>query len=296
MNITLARTYLAVLDLRNFNRAAEYLNVTQSTVTTRINSLESLVGQRLFHRSRSGVEPTDAGQRFRTYAEMIIQIWKQAQQDLLLPNARSTQFKFAAESALWPGLAKDFLKKIYRDNANISVLVENKSADAINSCLAQGIYDAALLYDVRPRTNVVFEYLFEEQLVLVSTTPRTQCVWHPEYTYVEWGRDFDMEHAKIKPPEITPPVIINYGNWALDWIEELGGSAYFPTRMIFDKVEEGTLHVVPDVNPFTRSVWFSYREKMAENDWFPQILNDLKEISERLKERNAGFIKKWKLL
>lgn len=295
MNITLAKTFLSVLENRNFNRSAEYLNVTQSTVTTRINALEERVGQRLFERSRAGVEPTVAGLRFRPYAEMMLQIWSQAQQELTLPNERATQFKIGAEAGLWTGMMDEWMLNLYADRTDISLLVENKSADTLNACLAQGIYDAALLYDVQPRTNVAFDYLFEENLVLVSTTPRVRSAWHPDYIYVEWGRDFGIEHAKIKPPEITPPVIINEGPWALDWIEKKGGSAYFPTRLIFDKVERGELFVVPDINVFTRSVWISYQDKLKDSEWFMEAYRELEAIAERLNEKNRAFRNKWHL-
>ena len=47
MNISALKTFLTVVDLGNLNKAAERLNVTQSTVTARLDSLEEALGQRL---------------------------------------------------------------------------------------------------------------------------------------------------------------------------------------------------------------------------------------------------------
>lgn len=293
MNISLARTFLAVLEHRNFNRAAEILNVTQSTVTMRINSLEDRIGQKLFLRNRAGVEPTAAGWAFRPYAEMLIQVWQQARQEVTLPIERSTLFRVGAEPGLWQGVMEDWVLKITQERPGISLLIENKTADNLNACLAQGIYDAALMYDARPRTNVAFDFLYDEQLVLVSTTPRGRTACHPEYTYVEWGPDFRMEHAKLQPENITPPVTINHGSWALQWIERRGGSAYFPIRMIEDKVERGELYVVPGINAFSRSVWISYLERLMQSEWFPPVLQDLQEMARLRSERNVAFKKRW---
>lgn len=293
MNITLAKTFLAVLEHRNFNRAGEVLNVTQSTVTMRINSLEDQIGQKLFVRSRAGVEPTAVGWKFRPYSEMMIQIWQQARQEVTLPVERSTRFKIGVEPGLWQGLTEDWVLKISQEKQELSLLIENKPADVLNSCLAQGLYDAAILYDARPRTNVAFDYLYEEQLVLVSTTPRGRASWHPEYVYVEWGPDFRIEHAKLQPEEITPPVTINHGSWALSWIERRGGSAYFPIRMIQEKVERGELYVVPDINAFNRSVWVSYQERLKEIDWFPPLLQNLQEMAKAAGENDQAFKKQW---
>ncbi|MDA0218543.1 MAG: LysR family transcriptional regulator [Proteobacteria bacterium] len=44
MNVEQARTFLEVLATGNFNRAAERLHVTQSTVSARIRALEETLG------------------------------------------------------------------------------------------------------------------------------------------------------------------------------------------------------------------------------------------------------------
>jgi LysR family transcriptional regulator, flagellar master operon regulator len=295
MNITLAKTFLAVLEHRNFNRAGEVLNVTQSTVTMRINSLEEQIGQKLFIRSRAGVEPTAVGWNFRRYSEMLIQIWQQARQELTLPVDRSTRFKIGAEPELWQGLMEDWVIGISQKKKDLSLLIETKTAEVLNSCLAQGLYDAAILYDARPRTNIALHFLYEEHLVLVSTTPRVRSNWHPEYIYVEWGQDFRIEHAKLQPEGLTPPITINQGSWALSWIERQGGSAYFPTRMVEQKVELGKLYVVPGVPSLSRSVWVSYQERLKESDWFPQILQDLRDMASATADRDEALRKRWKV-
>lgn len=295
MNITLAKTFLAVLEHRNFNRAADVLNVTQSTVTMRINTLEEQLGQKLFVRSRAGVEPTSVGWHFRPYSEMMIQIWQQARQEITLPVDRSTRFKIGAESSVWQGLVEEWILKVSEGNKKLSLLIENKTADVLNSHLAQGLLDAAVMYDARPRTNVAYDFVCDEHIVLVSKTPRARTSFHPEYVYVEWGQDFRIEHAKVQPEEITPPVTINDGEWALRWIERRGGSAYFPIPLIEERVERGELYVVPDVPAFYRSVWISYQERLKATDWFPSILQDLQSTAQQATEKNLAFKKRWNI-
>jgi len=53
MNIGLARTFLMICETDNFAKAAEKIFITQSTVSTRIMSLESMLGQTLFTRNKS---------------------------------------------------------------------------------------------------------------------------------------------------------------------------------------------------------------------------------------------------
>jgi len=48
----------------SFRRAAEALNLSQSTISRRIQLLERRIGIPLFERARSGARPTTAGERF----------------------------------------------------------------------------------------------------------------------------------------------------------------------------------------------------------------------------------------
>jgi DNA-binding transcriptional LysR family regulator len=62
--LRLLEAAIAVAQDLNFSRAAERLHVDQSTVTKRINSLESQLGFKLFERSHQSVELTEPGRRF----------------------------------------------------------------------------------------------------------------------------------------------------------------------------------------------------------------------------------------
>lgn len=54
MDTELARTFLTVVEAGNFVSAAERLHVSQSTVSTRIHTLENLLGCTLFVRNKAG--------------------------------------------------------------------------------------------------------------------------------------------------------------------------------------------------------------------------------------------------
>ena len=62
MDINLARTFLMVAETGSFIDAAHRLNITQSTVSARINGLEVLLGRPVFERSKSGADLTAAGE------------------------------------------------------------------------------------------------------------------------------------------------------------------------------------------------------------------------------------------
>ena len=82
LDTELARTFLAVVAAGNFVKAAERLFVTQSTVSSRIQSLEQQLGCRLFVRNKAGTSLTSAGRQFQKHAVNLLRTVEQARQDV----------------------------------------------------------------------------------------------------------------------------------------------------------------------------------------------------------------------
>lgn len=69
MNTQQIESFIQVAENLNFARAAEILNITQSAVSRQINSLETELGTKLFHRSTRTVTLTPAGIDFLSDAK-----------------------------------------------------------------------------------------------------------------------------------------------------------------------------------------------------------------------------------
>lgn len=64
--------FVAVANAKGFRRAAETLDMPNSTLSRRISELEKEIGVRLFHRSTRKVELTEAGQAYFRRCESIV--------------------------------------------------------------------------------------------------------------------------------------------------------------------------------------------------------------------------------
>ena len=89
MNSEGIKTFIMLSKLKNFTRTAERMYVAQSTVTNRIAELESETGQKLFVRRQGGVELTEEGQLFLSYALRINEL-----STILEPHIRTETAKF----------------------------------------------------------------------------------------------------------------------------------------------------------------------------------------------------------
>ena len=72
MDFGQVEAFALVASHKSFSRAAEVLQVTQPSVTARIQSLERDLGEELFERAGRSVRLTDAGSAFLYYADRIL--------------------------------------------------------------------------------------------------------------------------------------------------------------------------------------------------------------------------------
>ncbi|MGW2424015.1 LysR family transcriptional regulator [Streptomyces sp. NPDC001709] len=74
----LLRSFLAVAEDGSLTRAAERVFVSQPALTKQIRQLETLLGVRLFDRSRTGMALTDAGRELARRAPQVLASWDEA--------------------------------------------------------------------------------------------------------------------------------------------------------------------------------------------------------------------------
>lgn len=72
------RIFLAVKEQGSFSNAAQYLQITQATVSRNISSLEKIIEQTLFLRNTRSVQLTEAGEIFAQYADNLLKDWQTA--------------------------------------------------------------------------------------------------------------------------------------------------------------------------------------------------------------------------
>ena len=74
MDIESMRTFLILADTGSFTKTSQTMFVAQSTVSNRISELEKELKVRLFERTNRKVELTSHGEKFRTYAQKIVDL------------------------------------------------------------------------------------------------------------------------------------------------------------------------------------------------------------------------------
>jgi len=90
LDFELLRAFMAVVDHGGFHRAAERLNLTQSTVSQQIKRLEAETGRPLLRRTTRSVALTDDGEMLLGDARRLLQLEEAARHRLAAPRLSGT--------------------------------------------------------------------------------------------------------------------------------------------------------------------------------------------------------------
>lgn len=83
MEIRVLRYFLAVVREEGINRAAEFLHITQPTLSRQLSQLEEEVGVKLFHRGAKKITLTNEGILLRRRAEEILSLVDRTERELI---------------------------------------------------------------------------------------------------------------------------------------------------------------------------------------------------------------------
>jgi DNA-binding transcriptional LysR family regulator len=171
MDTEQARTFLAVVAAGNFVTAAERLHVTQSTVSTRIRTLELQLGCRLFVRNKGGTTLTSAGRRFQKHASTLVRTVEQARHDVGIAEGFRATLTIGARIGLWDQFLLRQLPALLATASDLSIRAEIGVERDLMEGLVEGRIDVAVMYTPQSRPGLRVEPLFDDRLVLVSTKP-----------------------------------------------------------------------------------------------------------------------------
>ena len=286
MDLEQVRTFLAVVANGSFLEAATRLHVTQSTVSTRIRTLESYLGVSLFVRNRSGASLTQAGRRFLRHAKSLLLTLEQAKHDVGLPSRFRASITVGARIALWDVFLPEWLGILRRSAPDISIRSEIGFEEDLMRRLIEGTMDAGLMYTPQHSPGLQIEHLFDETLVLLTTDPDKP--WpDQDYIYVDWGPAFYAQHSNSYPELERPAQVVNIGWLGVQIIITNGGSCFLPERMAEPLLQAGKLFQVPGSPRFNLPAYMVY-PRDSDSVVLEQVLASLRKQAEIEREKAAA--------
>ena len=279
MDIEQARTFLEIIHAGTFARAAERLHVTQTTVTARVQALESALNCRLFVRNRAGAKLTKSGEAFVSPAKNMLEAWDQAKQLCDISDYQAQQtLSIGGEISLWNPILIDWLLAMSDDMPHLVINSQVTTTDSLYQSLQKQEVDAIIVHSPRYLPGLIVEQIIEEKLIhVVSKQQKT-----PDL-FIEWGEEFTLQFDRCVPFNRRAAMQFSLGPMALKYMLAKGGNGYFRTRVVDRYLQEGRLHKVKGAAEFTYPIYLVSLKNNTLPDGFEQakkiLLDSMKNVS-----------------
>jgi DNA-binding transcriptional LysR family regulator len=189
--------FAQVANTHSFSRAAEALQLTQPSITARIQTLERELGEELFERGSRGVRLTDAGSAFLPYVERLLQTLQEGRDAVGdVKNVQAGSLRLGSAPTISTYVLPRILNAFCRQYPGVDVVIRTgRSEQVMNMLLA----DEVQVGLVRSLTNSDVETidLYEDEIVLAAP---------PGHPFSKYGR------ASVNEAAAEPIVLFDRGS------------------------------------------------------------------------------------
>ncbi|PKP75742.1 MAG: LysR family transcriptional regulator [Alphaproteobacteria bacterium HGW-Alphaproteobacteria-6] len=256
MQIELIETFLDLCETRSFNRSADRLGVTQSTVSGRIRALESLLGRRLFTRSRAGTDLTTEGLRFEPHARSLRHGWTEALHATRDGGLAAATMRIGIQNDLVGGHFSGLIADFRAAMPDTAFFFEADYSVQMCSDLVTGAADFAILFSPRIHPDLHFETLGEVTYRMVSTAAdRLAAVDPATYILANYAPAFAQSHAALHPGLTAASLSIGQNAAMVALLRALGGAAYVLGQSADDLLRDRLCRPVADAPPIPQTIF-----------------------------------------
>ncbi|MBD1844358.1 LysR family transcriptional regulator [Cyanobacteria bacterium FACHB-63] len=186
MRLEQLQAFLAIAETGSFQQAARKCDVTQSTISRQLQSLEADLGMSLLHRTAQA-KLTVAGERFLPRARRICQEWRNAIAELEeLRLGKQPELCVAAIHSVCAFHLPPVLQRFCQDFPEVRLRVTSLGSDRALKVLKDGLVDLAIVMNNRFLTaspEMVVDVLYDEpvRVLMAADHPLTK------YQTVPWS-------------------------------------------------------------------------------------------------------------
>lgn len=256
MQIELLETFLDLVETRSFHRTAERLEITQSTVSARVQVLEQAIGARLFSRSRAGTQLTTEGLKFQPHARALRHAWTEAQRSVLPSGNAAVSLRIGIQHDLAADRIGGWMYSFRKNLPDCAFYFEPDYSIQMCQDVARGALDFAIVYSPQPQPDLHFVSVGETTYQLVSSLGDTRAsLTVDRYIRASFSPAFDAAHAQVLPEMSAAPLASGQNGAVTGLLTSLGGAGFVLDRTAQALVEGGKFARVTDVEPITQPVY-----------------------------------------
>jgi DNA-binding transcriptional LysR family regulator len=192
MDFGQVEAFVQVSQHRSFSRAAEVLQLTQPSITARIQALERELGEELFERGGRGVRLTDAGNAFLPYVERILKTLREGKDAVdEVRNVQLGSLRLGSAITISTYVLPRILREFGGRYPGLEVVIRTgRSEQVLQMLLTDEVHVAIARTLANPDLETV--HLYDDEIVLAV---------NPEHRFAE-------NHGVTVAEAATEPIVL----------------------------------------------------------------------------------------
>ena len=282
MNTKSLVTFKTILEMGSFQKAADKLGYTQSTVTFQIKQLEEELTLKLFEKIGRRMELTQAGKDIMPYIDMILQGAEQIGNYGKSLSEIFGSLKLAIPDSILIYNMQPFMQAFTHDAPNVQLVVNSIQSGEINQSVADGTADIGINCEKESYPDsVVHKKLGKYKAVLVASpfannnlldfiTPHQRKPFSLICNEPDGYYQLDMDkYLSEKDILLNPPMKVQSIEAVKKCVMNNLGIAVVPTYSIGEELKNGSLMPVKtELDEKTYDSFYIYHK----NKWIsPQM-------------------------
>lgn len=169
MEIRHLQTFITIVELGGFTKAAENLGYAQSTITTHIQILESEIGEALFDRLGKKIVLTNVGKKLVPYAKQMLDVYKEIKNITCEEDEVSGDLVIGAGESLSIYRLNEIIKEYKKRYPKVNIILKNSICSDLRSRLYSGEFD--IVFTIEPQVfekDLVVKKLKDECMVIIG--------------------------------------------------------------------------------------------------------------------------------
>lgn len=261
MELTHITTFLKIVHVKNFSKAAEQLGYSQSAVTIQIKKLEQELGVPLFDRIGKRIKLTEHGEAFVSHAQEILKVVHEAKNFSNLAEPKGKLYVGCAESicnTLMPKILAEFYRQypaveiVIRTNKTEEMLEQLKSNELdLVYTLDHKVYGTEFVKVIERQEETIFVAASGHPLTRKKIVPLEQLVTQP-FILTEQGVSYRYELERVLADyhlEINPMLEIGNTEIIINLLKQKLGVSFLPQFAIKELLEKGSLKEITTEMP-----------------------------------------------
>lgn len=256
MQIELLETFLDLVETRSFNRTAERLNLTQSTVSGRIAALEAALEAKLFTRSRAGTDLTMEGRRFDAHARSLRHEWHEAKRRIQVPDRAAHLIRLGIQNDLAAQHIGDWVADFRRALPDAAFYIEPDYSNQMCADLLTGVQDFAVMFSPKPHPDLHFETVGDVPYHMISSeADRLADVAPDSFIFAHFSPAFEAMHRAVTPDLAASAISVGQSGTVAALLTAMGGAGYVLEKTADSLIGGGRFRRVEDAPVLRQPVY-----------------------------------------